>query len=563
MADGRQTAGKRRGVTRRQLLRGLSALGGAGAAYMGLRALGLLGVGRALAQGAETTAPLPAGSLAGKRVVVIGAGLAGLCAALRLVRAGAEVEILEATDRVGGRSLTLRQGDSYREWDWNSPTTMRFEAVGDVPADDPGNYLNAGPGRIPQHHARVIDYCRELGVPLQPFIFYDAANLVQNDAWNGGRPVQLRRLKHDLRGHLAELLAKVRDQGALDRVLDPAEAEAFLGMLQQFGQLSAEGSELVYKGAATLGYPRAGYRIEPGSVAQPGQPWPTLSLEEILQSDLWAGEMFNNLEYDWQATLLEPVGGMDRIVEGFRRAPLGDQRVLGDLVLTGQPVTAIELEGGKATVVTPDGPRPPADYVVATLASTLIARLEGNFLSPPLRQVLAGVDFTPACKVGWQARRRFWEEDDRIYGGISWTKDIISQVWYPSYGFNGPTGVLTGAYNRHADAEEFGRLSRAERLERALEGGEKLHPGFRDEVFAGNGVSIAWARMPYQVGGWADDTFLTQPEVFAAMADADPLGGRVFLAGDWFSHWPGWQVGSLDSAHLATDGIHRRAAGRG
>jgi monoamine oxidase len=180
-----------------------------------------------------------------------------------------------------------------------------------------------------------------------------------------------------------------------------------------------------------------------------------------------------------------------------------------------------------------------------------------------VRQALASVDFTSACKVGWQARRRFWEEDDRIYGGISWTKDLISQIWYPSYGFNSATGVLTGAYNRYADADEFAALGRSERLERALAGAEKLHPGFRDEVFAENGVSIAWSRMPYQVGGWADDTFLTQPEVFSTMADADPLDGRVLLAGDWFSHWPGWQVGALDSAHLATDRIHRLAAGRG
>lgn len=43
------------------------------------------------------------------------------------------------------------------------------------------------------------------------------------------------------------------------------------------------------------------------------------------------------------------------------------------------------------------------------------------------------------------------------------------------------------------------------------------------------------------------------------MAAADPIGGRVFMAGDWFSYWPGWQVGALDSAHLATDQIARAA----
>ncbi|MCP4384836.1 MAG: FAD-dependent oxidoreductase, partial [Hyphomicrobiales bacterium] len=154
-------------LTRRGLLQGLAALGGVGAAYSALNAFGLVG-GNARAAG-ETVAPLPNGSLDGKRVVVIGAGVAGLCSALRLARAGADVEILEATWRVGGRSLTLRHGDSYRETDWDSPTTMTFEPVGDVPPNDPGNYWNTGPGRIPQHHTRVIDYCKLLGVELQPF----------------------------------------------------------------------------------------------------------------------------------------------------------------------------------------------------------------------------------------------------------------------------------------------------------------------------------------------------------------------------------------------------------
>ncbi len=549
-------------ITRRQLLRGIGAIGGAGAVYTAMHAMGLLGGGRALARGPSTTQALPARSMTGKRVLVIGAGLAGLCAGMRLARAGADVEILEATNHVGGRSLTLRQGDSYSEWDWNTPTTMKFEQVGDVPPTDPDNYLNAGPGRIPQHHERLIDYCRELGVKLQPYLFHDAANLMQNDDWNGGKPVQLRRLKNDLRGHLSEMMAKVQNQGALDKLVDPSEVDAFLGMLQHFGQLSAEGAELVYRGSATIGYPRAGYRVQPGDVKTPGRPWPTLSLDDVLNSDFWNSEMFNNLENFWQATLMQPVDGMDMIVKGFQRASVPGGKTVNDLVVPGEPVTRIDVVDDKV-LVTGKRQRGHADYVVATLSAPLLAQLEGNFLNPTVKQVLSSVYVTPACKVGWQGRSRFWENEDRIYGGISWTKDIINQIWYPSYSFNSPTGVLTGAYNRTADAAEFQKLSRSERIEVALAGGEKLHPGFREKVFAENGVTIAWAKMPYQAGGWANDTFETQPEVFTQMADADPINRKVFMAGDWFSYWPGWQIGALDSAHLATDMMHREAANRG
>ncbi len=557
-------------ITRRQLLKGLSAVGGIGAAYTALHAMGLLGPGSALAAG-DTTEPLPSGSLTGKRVTVIGAGLAGLCTAMRAARAGASVVILEATARAGGRSLTLRNGDTFSEWDWDTPSTMRFEAVGDVPADSPDNYLNAGPGRIPSHHTRLIDYCKELDVALQPFIFHSSNNLMQNDGWNGGVPVQLRRLKNDLRGELAEMLAKVQNQGALDQLVDPSEVDAFLGMLQHFGQLTAEGAEMVYQGAAiTHDYPRSGYLIDsftheqlnPGNVWNPGDPWPTLSLDDVLKSDFWNSEMFNNLEYFWQATLMEPTDGMDKIVDGFMRAPIPGGRV-SDLVRYGQPVEAIDIRDGKAFVVTSAGSGEPSDYVVATCAPTILARIGGNFMGGTVRQTLSEVYMSPACKVGLQGRSRFWENEDRIYGGISWTKDIINQIWYPSYSFNSDTGVLTAAYNRMAQAQVFETYTREQRLEAALQGGEKIHPGFRDKVFAENGVSVAWAKIPYQAGGWANETAFTQPTLFEQMRSSDALGNKVFFAGDWFSYWPGWQVGALDSAHLATDLIHRQAAGNG
>ena len=67
----------------------------------------------------------------------------------------------------------------------------------------------------------------------------------------------------------------------------------------------------------------------------------------------------------------------------------------------------------------------------------------------------------PAFKFGWQSRSRFWEEEDEIYGGISWTRHIITQIWYPSYGFQAVKGVLTGAYTYGKAAGIFGAMSQA------------------------------------------------------------------------------------------------------
>ena len=126
----------------------------------------------------------------------------------RLLRtSGYHVVILEAARRAGGRSLTLRRGDVLKE-------------MGDAPAQvcefDEGLYLNAGPVRIPHHHVHVIDYCRQFGVALQPYIFASRANLVHTGAIGNGKTMQVRRALYDLQGHVAELLDKCSRKGDLD-----------------------------------------------------------------------------------------------------------------------------------------------------------------------------------------------------------------------------------------------------------------------------------------------------------------------------------------------------------
>jgi len=257
---------------------------------------------------------------------------------------------------------------------------------------------------------------------------------------------------------------------------------------------------------------------------------------------------------------MQPVGGMDKIVSGFEHASIPEGRQVKDLVQTNKPVQSIWVKGKTALVITENGEYFAADYVIATLAAPLLAKLDGNFLDVENKKTLSVVSMDAACKVAWQSKYRFWEQENRIYGGISWTKDIISQVWYPSFGFNSAIGVLVGAYNEASAAEEFQTFSRSKRLEVALNGAEKLHPGFQEKVFSKNGVSIAWAKMPYQAGGWANGTSFTQRDIFKKLIKIDIQDNPVLLAGDWFSYWPGWQEGALDSAHYVTDQIHQFVA---
>ena len=109
----------------------------------GLAGLGLVScsdlVGPQDSPGALTPAGQPL------RIVVVGAGMSGLVAAYELVRAGHDVTVLEARDRVGGRVLSLR-----------SPFA-------------PGHSAEAGAARIPPEHELTLGYARHFGLELDPF----------------------------------------------------------------------------------------------------------------------------------------------------------------------------------------------------------------------------------------------------------------------------------------------------------------------------------------------------------------------------------------------------------
>ena len=125
--------------------------------------------------------------------------------------------------------------------------------------------------------------------------------------------------------------------------------------------------------------------------------------------------------------------------------------------------------------------------------------------------------------MGLQFKRRFWEEDDNIFGGSSRTDQDIQQIIYPSNGFLGKKGVLVGYYVQGPGGKPIGDKTPAERQAIALEQGARIHPQYTGEFE--NGFSVAWHRVPYSKGSWSStprDTkrLLNQPD------------RRVYLAGD-------------------------------
>jgi monoamine oxidase len=196
-----------------------------------------------------------------------------------------------------------------------------------------------------------------------------------------------------------------------------------------------------------------------------------------------------------------------------------------------------------------------SDYVLVTIQPGLLPQLDHDF-SPRVRQALAAPEGTPLAKVGFQAKRRFWEHDLQIYGGISWTDHGITQIWYPSQGIHGQRGILVGAYIWR-EGEQFANKSLRERIAFALEGGELLHPGYGRQVE--HGVSIAWSKVRYSSGATTHWTDETRRDEYPVLLEPH---GPYYFAGEYLSYVNGWQEGAVQSAHFTINRLVAHARTR-
>jgi monoamine oxidase len=235
-------------------------------------------------------------------------------------------------------------------------------------------------------------------------------------------------------------------------------------------------------------------------------------------------------------------------------------REVGGLIRYDSKVTRIAQNDRGVTVTYVDSKNPAApltasaDWCVCTIPLSILSQLPID-VGPRMKAAIDAVPYTSAVKVGLQFKRRFWEEDDAIYGGISYTDLPIRQIAYPNTGYNA-TGraVLLGAYlYEGANAYEFTSLAPAERVARAVEFGAQLHPQYSAEYE--NGISVAWHRVPFTLGcagNWSDA---------ARAAHYDNLcriDGRIVLAGEHASYIPAWQEGAILSALDAISRLHAR-----
>ncbi|MGB7247359.1 MAG: FAD-dependent oxidoreductase [Phormidesmis sp.] len=521
--------------SRRRFLKLVGRAGGTAAVLTTMKEMGLLASADAV-QKPRINQQIRAQLGAGTRIAILGAGLAGMTAAYELKQAGYDCVILEGRDRPGGRCQTIRGGDVVKEFGTEQSCSF-----------DQGLYFNPGPARIPYHHTAILDYCKALGVPLQVRVNENRAAYFQDDDAFDGQPMLNRRVVNDSRGYISELLAKAISQKSLDQEISDLDQERLMDFVKSFGSL---GDDFSYTGGS-----RAGYTSGPAAGDMAGELFEPLGLAELLKSDFWGYKLHFGEGYTQAATMLEPIGGMDQIAKAFARE-------VGDLIEYGAEVSQIRKTTAGVRVIyqslaTGDEKALEADYAICTFPLPLLAKVEADF-SPDMQTAIdesQGI-YANAVKVAFQANRRFWEEDNHIYGGISWTQRDITQIWYPSEGFQSDKGILVGAYiwdNPIGNA--WGLMSPAERLVKSIEDGSMIHPNYATEISAANGITIAWENIPYSQGGWAEWEDEQRSRAYKVLLQPD---GPIFLAGEHLSYLTGWQEGSVRSALMAVEGIASR-----
>ena len=508
-------------LTRRRFLEQLGAVGGSSLVFSAMTSWDLMA-------GSAGQKPELSGRPAKSKVLVLGGGLSGMVVGYELGKLGYDYQLLEARDRVGGLQWAVKRGMEHTEVG-GERQVCRF---------DEKQYFNAGPWRIPYSHEAVLNYCRELNVPLEVFLNESDNNYFYFEGSAGplsNKKVRLREVKADVTGQINELFVKALDQGKLDLPLTADDQKRISNYLVSQGYLDTN----------TRSYRAFANRGE-------GDPYALM--------DLLRGPFANRLrsvpavEGTTAAPMFQPVGGMDQMAKGFQRA-MDAKRI----TFNAEVQKVIQGENGvKVTYLDTRSKKPvevSGDYVVLCLPLNLVARLDIN-ISPELMAAVKDVTYSNSAKMGLQMKRRFWEEDDHIFGGHLYSNLPLGEFSYPSNDYYTKKGVLLGLY-ANGPIGDLMEQPIAARIEHVLSHAGKVHPQIRTEF--DSAYAVWWRRVKYNEGGYASGR---NPERRAKLSKVD---NRILLGSAAVTPHsePDWQEGAISAGWQALRLLHERAMSAG
>ncbi|MEH2320950.1 flavin monoamine oxidase family protein [Nostoc sp.] len=458
----------------------------------------------------------------GKRITILGAGIAGLVAAYELERMGHEVDIMEGSPRIGGRVWTHRFGN------------------------EPGApYAELGAMRIPAEHQHTLHYIHEIGLSdkLCKFVtVFEEQNAFMNIQGKIFRMKDAPRIlqeryqgiftdtRYSEKTRLfAAWLKTIIDTISPGNLRESLEQDLHSHLMDELERLDLEPY-----------FSEDGENIDLHSFIKDHPGFRARCSKAV---DMFLSDILVETSHD----LLQLNGGMDqliqRLVESIKAPIKCNQQILAMRVRDEH--TEIDWrENGQLHTRR-------CDYVLSTIPFSVMRKMELSGFDDRKLDSINNTIYCPATKVAFHTTESFWEKQG-IKGGASFSGDGVRQTYYPSVKFNPNSGsVMLASYTIGDDADRLGNMSEPERHAYVKNVVSKVHPELQTNGMVADVASIAWGNYKWSAGGctvhWSDDMSDESNHSINYLEAARPLN-TLFFAGEHCSRYPAWLQGSIESA---------------
>jgi len=449
-----------------------------------------------------------------KRVIVLGAGLAGLTAAWELVQAGHEVIVVEARNRSGGRVQTLREGFT------------------------PGLTAEAGAMSFNDNYFNLFRYVKLFNIPYESL----RAPVIRNQGGNTIYYLRGKRIVPD-NGKIDwpyELKPEEREGSITDRYIQP--------LLD--GMKSAAISDSLYDWAHSIDNKTLSQLVaERGASA---------GAQEIIRVTTWYSDREGKASAAWnllpvvQSVRSKDVysfpGGVDSLSTAFTIR-------LGERIRFGAEVVSIKNAPNSVEVIVNIAGKQESisgDRVVCTIPFSVLQNIE---ISPSLsdlkKEIISGLYYTPTTRVFLEVKQRFWESNGE--NGSAMTDLPIGQVQkHPMIktGREGDRAILEG-HARGQDALQLDKMSNDNRLKFTLEKMNKVHPNISD--YYEGGISKSWQLDPYSLGAYS---LFLPGQITSWLPEIIRPEGRIHFAGEHTSIYSASMEGAIESGARVANEIN-------